>query len=85
MLSNLKHAELITTGAEVAIGLLMPASYVAAFVMAILGLLDIRKNRDTYSQGSKQAWWGLGISTVFLAIFGGAFYMGNPEPIWLGM
>ena len=48
---------LLPLGGILAITSVILILYVASFVTATIGLLDFRKNRESYSQGAAQAKW----------------------------
>jgi len=44
-----------------------------AWTMALLGLFDYRRRKDSYNQGRVQAWFALGIATIPVTIFAVGF------------
>jgi tetratricopeptide (TPR) repeat protein len=62
-------------GARIALGSIALVCYIAGFVTATIGLLDLRKNGEAYRQGKTQARLALGLSTCLLLAFGTASYI----------
>src|SRR5436190_1194243 len=65
----LARLHLFPFGGWLAITSVIVILYVASFVTAMIGLIDFRKNREAYNQGSAQAKWALGLSASLLIAF----------------
>lgn len=52
-----------------------------AWTMALVGLLDYRRRRDSYDQGRIQAWFALGIATIPVTIFAVGFAVSFMEGV----
>lgn len=58
------------------LGLGMMASFITALVLAILGLVEISKDRGQYTQGRAQAIWALALAGLMCLIAAGGFIGG---------
>ncbi len=76
----LGQMQLLPFGALLAMTSINLILYVASFVTATIGLIDFRKHRDTYTQGTAQAKWALGLSAFLLTAFCTTLYS-NLKPL----
>jgi transglutaminase-like putative cysteine protease/Tfp pilus assembly protein PilF len=74
ILALLFHLHWLPFGLRLALSSITLACYVAGFVAGTIGLIDFHKNRSAYAQGTAQAMWAIGLSTVLALLFGTTLY-----------